>query len=314
MAKFLITGGVGFLGTNLCIRLLMDGHQVVAMDNFYTGTENNLEILKKMEGFQLIRHDIVNPLPLERLQDIDGIFNLACPASPPHYQRDPLFTTKVSVYGVFNLLELAKQNNCKIFHTSTSEVYGDPLEHPQKESYRGNVNITGVRACYDEGKRVAESILFDHNRINKLPIKVVRIFNTYGPYMDPDDGRVVSNFILQALRGDNLTLYGDGLQTRSFCYVDDLIEAFIRLYNTDSSTLGPVNIGNPMEFTVKELSELVIKLTGSKSKIVFFDLPKDDPAKRKPDINLAKNLVDWEPKVQLEDGIMKSIEYFKQFI
>lgn len=313
MSKFLVTGGIGFLGTNLCFRLMQEGHKVIAMDNFFTGMHQNLEALQKEESFEFIEHDITKKLPLEKLKDVDGIFNLACPASPPHYQKDPLYTTKVSVYGIFNVLELANQNQIPIFHTSTSEVYGDPLEHPQQEAYRGNVNPIGIRACYDEGKRMAESILFDHHRQTGLGIRVVRIFNTYGPFMDPKDGRVVSNFIVQAINNQDMTIYGDGSQTRSFCYVDDLIEGFVRFYFSDPKITGPVNMGNPSEFTVKELAEKVTEITSYEAKLTYMDLPKDDPVKRRPNISLAKELFDWEPKVALEEGLKKCIPYFESF-
>ncbi|MCH2533787.1 MAG: SDR family oxidoreductase [Bdellovibrionales bacterium] len=309
--NILVTGSAGFLGTNLCKRLLDDGHNVVGLDNYYTGLKDNTEFLKNYSNnFKFIEHDIINNMAELDFGKLDWIMNLACPASPPHYQKDPIYTTKVSVLGVLNCMELAQSHNASLFHTSTSEVYGDPKVHPQPESYLGNVNCTGIRACYDEGKRCAESLLFDYHRTTGLPIKVVRIFNTYGPFMDPKDGRVVSNFIIQALKGEDITIYGEGLQTRSFCYVDDLIEGFIKLMNTDKNTLGPMNIGNPDEFTMIELAEKVLALTNSSSKLVFKELPKDDPTRRKPDITKAQE-IGWQPKFDLNKGLQPTIEYFR---
>jgi UDP-glucuronate decarboxylase len=303
----LVTGGGGFLGSHLCDRLIKDGNDVICLDNFFTGRKDNIRHLLDNEKFELIRHDITFPIYLE----VDQIYNLACPASPVHYQYDPIQTTKTSVHGAINVLGLAKRLNIPVFQASTSEVYGDPSQHPQKETYWGNVNPIGVRSCYDEGKRCAETLFFDYNRQWDLEIKVVRIFNTYGPRMCKNDGRVVSNFIVQALNGEDITIYGDGSQTRSFCFVDDLIEGFVRLMNSPKEVTGPINIGNPGEFTIKELAEKVIQLTGSNSKIVFNDLPKDDPKQRKPDISLAKDLLSWEPKVNLREGLIKTINYFK---
>lgn len=324
--KILVTGGAGFLGSNLCEKLINLGHEVIALDNLYTGRIENLKSLlsplilsdfrsgaKKIvskDKFHFLNHDIENSINLK----VDWIFNLACPASPPHYQKNPIKTTTTSVIGSLNMLELAKKNNAKIFQASTSEVYGDPDIHPQVENYRGNVNPIGIRACYDEGKRCAETIFFDYNRMFDTQIKVVRIFNTYGPNMDSDDGRVVSNFIVQALQNKSLTMYGDGTQTRSFCYVDDLIDGFIAMMNSGENIKGPINLGNPDEFSLLELADLVLKLTGSKSKIVFQNLPSDDPTRRKPDITLAKKLLNWEPKIKLEQGLIKTIEYFKFFL
>lgn len=312
MKNILVTGGAGFLGSNLCARLLKDGNSVICVDNLYTGRMVNIEGMMDNPNFRFIEHNIIEPLDID---NIDEIYNLACPASPPHYQKSPTYTTKTSVIGIINMLELATKNNAKIMQFSTSEVYGDPIVHPQVESYRGNVNPIGIRSCYDEGKRCAEALCFDYNREFGTKIKVIRIFNTYGPNMDPADGRVVSNFILQALKGEDITLYGDGSQTRSFCYVDDLIEGIVRMMNSDDSFLGPVNLGNPGEFTVKELADMVVKLTGSSSKVVYQELPSDDPTQRKPDISLAKEkLGGWEPKINLEKGLLNSIEYFKNFV
>lgn len=305
--RILVTGGAGFLGSNLCDYLLAKKHQVICVDNLFTGSRENIKHLINNPDFQFIEHDIISPLFLK--ERVDQIYNLACPASPVHYQSDAIRTTKTNTIGVINLLEFAKEHKARIFQASTSEIYGDPLEHPQKESYRGNVNLIGPRACYDEGKRVAETLFFDYHRQNKVDVRVARIFNTYGPKMARDDGRVVSNFILQALAGKPLTIYGAGDQTRSFCYVDDLIEGFHRLMNSDF--IGPVNLGNSGEFTVRELAEKVIALTGSKSKIVHETLPEDDPTKRKPDISLAKSKLGWEPKIPLEEGLKKTIEYFR---
>src|ERR1700728_4087350 len=294
----LVTGGCGFLGSHLCERLLSEGHNVVCVDNFFTGRKANVEHLLGNPHFELIRHDVTFPLFIE----VDAIYNLACPASPVHYQHDPVQTTKTSVHGAINMLGLAKRLKCRIFQASTSEVYGDPQVHPQPESYWGHVNPIGKRSCYDEGKRCAETLFFDYHRENKIDIRVVRIFNTYGPRMHEADGRVVSNFIMQALRGEDITIYGDGSQTRSFCYVDDLIEGFVRFMNQTES-VGPMNLGNPGEFTMLELAEHVLKLTKSKSKIVFQPLPADDPKQRKPDITLAKKILKWEPKVALDEGL-----------
>ncbi|KAB2888862.1 MAG: SDR family oxidoreductase [Desulfobulbaceae bacterium] len=305
--RILVTGGAGFLGSHLCERLLGDGHDVLCVDNYFTGTKNNIVHLMDNPHFELLRHDITFPLYVE----VDEIYNLACPASPIHYQHDPVQTTKTCVHGAINMLGLAKRVRAKIFQASTSEVYGDPEVHPQTESYWGHVNPTGLRSCYDEGKRCAETLFFDYYRQHKLRIKVGRIFNTYGPRMHPNDGRVVSNFIMQALQNQPITIYGDGSQTRSFCYVDNLIEAFVRLMDTDDDFLGPVNLGNPAEFTIKELAEKVVEMTGSKSELVYKPLPADDPMQRKPDITLAREKMGWEPDVQLKDGLVKTIGYFK---
>jgi UDP-glucuronate decarboxylase len=308
--KILVTGGAGFLGSHLCDRLAAQGHDVLCVDNFFTGTKANVAHLMSRPNFELMRHDVTFPLYVE----VDEIYNLACPASPIHYQWDPVQTTKTSVHGAINMLGLAKRVKAKILQASTSEVYGDPEVHPQPESYWGKVNPVGVRSCYDEGKRCAETLFFDYWRQHQLEIKVVRIFNTYGPRMHPKDGRVVSNFIVQALKGEDITIYGDGSQTRSFCYVDDLLEAMVRAMNTGSEFTGPINIGNPTEFTMLELAELVLKLTKSKSKIVNQPLPQDDPRQRKPDIRLAKEVLEWGPKVSLEDGLRETISYFKKVI
>ena len=308
--RILITGGAGFLGSHLAERMLKDGHDVLVADNFFTGTKDNLKHLMGNPHLEIMRHDVTFPLYVE----VDEIFNLACPASPIHYQFDPVQTTKTSVHGAINMLGLAKRVKAKILQASTSEVYGDPEVHPQVESYWGHVNCTGSRSCYDEGKRCAETLFFDYWRQHKTRIKVIRIFNTYGPRMHPNDGRVVSNFIVQALNNQDITLFGDGSQTRSFCYVDDLIEGMVRLMNTSDDVTGPVNVGNPGEFTIRELAEKVIKLTGSKSKLVFKPLPQDDPKQRKPDITLAKQLLKWEPKVPLEEGLKKTIEYFDKLL
>lgn len=305
--RILVTGGAGFLGSHLCERLLNEGNDVICVDNFYTGSKRNIVHLLDNPYFELIRHDITFPLYVE----VDEIYNLACPASPIHYQNDPVQTTKVNVHGSINMLGLAKRIKAKILQASTSEVYGDPTVHPQPENYWGNVNCIGPRSCYDEGKRCAETLFFDYHRQHGLKIKVARIFNTYGPRMHPNDGRVVSNFIMQALRGESITIYGDGTQTRSFCYVDDLIDGLIRLMNTPEEITGPVNLGNPDEFTILELAELVIKLVNSKSKIIFKPLPQDDPRQRKPDISLAGNILKWEPGIKLEDGLKKTIAYFE---
>ena len=308
--RILITGGAGFLGSHLAERMLKDGHDVLVVDNFFTGTKDNLKHLMGNPHLEIMRHDVTFPLYVE----VDEIFNLACPASPVHYQFDPVQTTKTSVHGAINMLGLAKRVKAKILQASTSEVYGDPEVHPQVESYWGHVDCTGIRSCYDEGKRCAETLFFDYWRQHKTRIKVIRIFNTYGPRMHPNDGRVVSNFIVQALNNQDITLFGDGNQTRSFCYVDDLIEGMVRLMNTGDDVTGPVNVGNPGEFTIRELAEKVIQLTGSKSKLVFKPLPQDDPRQRKPDITLAKKVLGWEPKVPLEEGLKKTIEYFDKLL
>jgi UDP-glucuronate decarboxylase len=308
--RILVTGGAGFLGSHLCERLLNDGHDVLCVDNFFTGTKGNIRKLFNNPCFELIRHDITFPLYVE----VDEIYNLACPASPIHYQRNPVKTTKTNVHGAINMLGLAKRVGAKIMQASTSEVYGDPEVHPQPESYWGHVNPNGIRSCYDEGKRCAETLFFDYYRQHNLRIKVARIFNTYGPNMHPNDGRVVSNFIMQALRGEPITIYGSGSQTRSFCYVDDLIEAFVRLMDSPDDFTGPVNTGNPIEFTISELAEKVIELTDSKSKLIYKPLPGDDPTQRQPDISLAKQELNWSPKVQLEEGLLKTIPYFKNLL
>ncbi|MBF0374394.1 MAG: SDR family oxidoreductase [Alphaproteobacteria bacterium] len=302
----LVTGGAGFLGSHLCERLLGQGHSVICVDNFFTGTRENVSHLLGNPRFELIRHDVTFPLYLE----VDEIWNLACPASPIHYQHDPVATTKTSVHGAINMLGLAKRTRAKIFQASTSEVYGDPAVHPQTEDYWGNVNPIGPRSCYDEGKRCAETLFFDYHRQHRLRIKVARLFNTYGPRMHPGDGRVVSNFIVQALRGEDITVYGEGTQTRSFCYVDDMIEGFLRLMNSPDEVTGPINLGNPGEFTIRELAEKVIGLTGSKSKIVNKPLPADDPRQRQPDIGRARELLDWGPTVALDEGLKRTIPYF----
>jgi UDP-glucuronate decarboxylase len=304
--RILVAGGAGFLGSHLCAKLLAMGHDVLCVDNFFTSSRRNIEFLLGEKRFELMRHDVTFPLYVE----VDEIYNLACPASPMHYQFDPVQTTKTSVLGAINLLGLAKRLKVRILQASTSEVYGDPHIHPQQEEYWGNVNPIGIRSCYDEGKRCAETLFFDYRRQHDLPIKVVRIFNTYGPRMHPNDGRVVSNFIIQALTGKNITVYGDGGQSRSFCYVDDLVDAMIRMMRTPHAVTGPVNIGNPTEFTIRELAELVIELTRSKSKIVFAPLPSDDPRQRQPNISKAKELLRWEPSTDLREGLMKTIAYF----
>jgi UDP-glucuronate decarboxylase len=305
--RILVTGGAGFLGSHLCESLVADGHDVICVDNFYTGRKKNIEHLLDNPSFELIRHDVTFPLYLE----VDEIFNLACPASPIHYQHDPVQTTKTSVHGAINLLGLAKRTKARILQASTSEVYGDPEVHPQSETYWGRVNPIGIRSCYDEGKRCAETLFFDYHRQHALDIKVIRIFNTYGPRMHPNDGRVVSNFIVQALEGNDITVYGDGSQTRSFCFVDDLVGGMRAMMDSDPSFPGPVNLGNPVEFTIKELAERVIELTGSKSKIIYKSLPSDDPKQRRPDITLAQTRLHWEPRVALNEGLQKTIEYFK---
>ncbi|MHA1541261.1 MAG: UDP-glucuronic acid decarboxylase family protein [Alphaproteobacteria bacterium] len=309
MKNILVVGGAGFLGSHLCKRLLEKKNKVICVDNLYTGREINIAPLRNNSNFSFINHDIIQPLLLE--EKVDEIYNLACPASPPHYQKDPFFTLKTSVLGTLNLIDLAKKNKAKLFLSSTSEVYGNPEIHPQKESYFGNVNCTGPRACYDEGKRCAETLMFDYNRMTGNAIKVVRIFNTYGPNMDPKDGRVVSNFILQALRGEDITIFGDGKQTRSFCFASDQIDGWLALMNSKNEITGPINIGNPKEITMLELAEEILSLTNSKSKIIFKDLPKDDPKRRRPDISQAKEKLNWEPKISLKEGLEKTIEYFK---
>jgi UDP-glucuronate decarboxylase len=305
--RVLVTGGAGFLGSHLCEKLVGQGCHVICLDNFFTGTHKNVESLRDHKNFEILRHDITHPLFIE----VDEIYNLACPASPIHYQRDPVQTTKTSVIGSINMLGLAKRLGARILQASTSEVYGDPSVHPQPESYWGNVNPIGPRSCYDEGKRCAETIFFDYRRQHGIPIKVVRIFNTYGPRMHPNDGRVVSSFIMQALLGRDITVFGEGLQTRSFCYVDDMIEAFVRMMNTDENVTGPINVGNQGEFTMVELAKEIISIIGSKSKIVNRPLPPDDPKQRKPDITEAKNTLGWEPKVPLRKGLEKTIPYFE---
>lgn len=308
--QVLVTGGAGFLGSHLCERLLNDGHDVLCVDNFFTGSKDNILHMLKNPHFEVMRHDVTFPLYVE----VDEIYNLACPASPIHYQHDPVQTTKTSVHGAINMLGLAKRVNAKIFQASTSEVYGDPKIHPQTEDYWGNVNPIGFRSCYDEGKRCAETLFFDYRRQHNLRIKVARIFNTYGPKMHPNDGRVVSNFIMQALQGLPITIYGDGLQSRSFCYVDDLIEVFVRLMGSPDGFTGPVNTGNPGEFTIKELAEKIIDLTGSSSKLDYKPLPSDDPIQRQPDISLAREKLGWEPNIQLEEGLRKTIPYFDELL
>ena len=310
MQKILVTGGAGFLGSHLCDRLIERGHDVLCVDNYFTGSKANIKHLLDHPHFELMRHDVTFPLYVE----VDRIFNLACPASPIHYQHDPVQTTKTSVHGAINMLGLAKRVKARILQASTSEVYGDPEVHPQPESYWGKVNPIGVRSCYDEGKRCAETLFFDYWRQHQLQIKVVRIFNTYGPRMHPNDGRVVSNFIVQAIKGEDITMFGDGSQTRSFCYVDDLIEVMLRMMDSPANFIGPVNIGNPGEFTMLELAEMVLRLTGSRSKISFKPLPSDDPKQRRPDISLAKQALDWEPKVSLEEGLVKTIAYFRHLL
>ena len=310
MKRILVSGGAGFIGSHLCTRLVNEGNDVICLDNYYTGSKENIWHLIGRPNFELVRHDVINPYWAE----VDEIYNLACPASPIHYQHDPIQTTKTAVVGSMNLLGLAKRTHAKILQASTSEVYGDPAVHPQTEEYWGNVNCVGVRSCYDEGKRCAETLFMDYYRRHGVRIKIIRIFNTYGPRMLAYDGRVVSNFIVQALKNENITIYGDGQQTRSFQYVDDLIEGMVRMMATEDSFTGPVNIGNPREFTILELAELVIKMTGSQSKIVFEPLPHDDPRQRKPDITLAKTKLNWEPTIRLEQGLLPMIEYSKTII
>ncbi len=310
MNRVLVTGGAGFLGSHLCERLLNEGNEVICVDNLFTGSKDNIRHLMDNPYFEFMRHDITQPLYVEA----DRIYNLACPASPPHYQYDPIKTAKTSVYGAMNLLGLAKRTHARILQASTSEVYGDPQIHPQPESYRGNVNPIGIRSCYDEGKRMAETLFFDYHRQHGVDIKVIRIFNTYGPRMNPEDGRVVSNFIVQALKGEDITIYGDGNQTRSFCYVDDLIDGMVRMMNSRDGFTGPVNLGNPGEFTMKQLAQMVIELTGSSSKLVYMPLPSDDPTQRKPVIDLAERELSWKPAIKLEDGLKKTIEFFRTVI
>jgi UDP-glucuronate decarboxylase len=306
--RVMVTGGAGFLGSHLCERLLNEGHEVLCVDNFYSGTKDNVAHLMGNPHFELMRHDVTFPLYVE----VDEIFNLACPASPVHYQSDPVQTTKTSVHGAINMLGLAKRTHARILQASTSEVYGDPEVHPQKEDYWGHVNPIGIRSCYDEGKRCAETLFFDYHRQHQVAIKVVRIFNTYGPRMHPNDGRVVSNFIVQALSGQDITIYGDGSQTRSFCYVDDLIEGFMRMMASPVEVTGPINMGNPVEFTIRELAETVLDMVGGSSKLIMLPLPQDDPKQRKPDIGVAQRTLDWAPKVQLRQGLEKTIQYFRQ--
>jgi len=306
--RVLVTGGAGFLGSHLCDRLLKDGNYVICLDNFYTGHSINIEHMINNKNFKLLKHDIIHPIKI----NVDEIYNLACPASPVHYQHDPIFTLKTSIFGTVNMAEIAIKLNAKILHASTSEIYGDPEIHPQIEEYWGNVNPIGFRACYDEGKRCAETLLFDYKRQNNLRLKVARIFNTYGPRLHPKDGRVISTFIIQALNNEDITVYGDGMQTRSFCYVDDLIEGFIRLMSTDDDFTGPINLGNPEEFSIKELTDTILELTKSKSNIDYFPLPADDPLRRKPDIELAKSVLNWVPRIALRQGLETTIPYFQK--
>ena len=308
--QVLVTGGAGFLGSHLCEVLVEEGEDVLCLDNFYTGSRANIQHLLGKPNFELLRHDVTFPLYIE----VDEVYNLACPASPIHYQHDPVQTTKTSVHGAINMLGLAKRTGAKILQASTSEVYGDPEEHPQSEDYWGHVNPIGPRSCYDEGKRCAETLFFDYRRQHNLPIKVARIFNTYGPRMHPDDGRVVSNFIVQALKGESLTIYGDGSQTRSFCYVDDLVTGLIRLMRTEDDCTGPVNLGNPDEFQIKQLAERVLALVGSRSNIIYKELPQDDPQQRRPDITLAKARLNWQPSIALDDGLFRTVEYFRALL
>ena len=310
MQKILVTGGGGFLGSHLCDRLIRKGHDIICVDNFFTGSKDNIRHLLKNPNFELLRHDVTFPLYVE----VDRIFNLACPASPIHYQHDPIQTTKTSVHGAINMLGLAKRLRARIFQASTSEVYGDPEIHPQVEGYWGRVNPIGIRSCYDEGKRCAETLFFDYYRQWQIEIKVMRIFNTYGPRMHPNDGRVVSNFIVQALRGDPITIYGDGQQSRSFCYVDDMIDGMERMMDSPADFIGPVNVGNPCEFTMLELAELVVKIVGGKASMQFMPLPQDDPRQRQPDITLARAALGWEPKVSLEDGLKETVHYFRRLL
>lgn len=309
MKRIIVTGGSGFLGSHLCERLLKEGNKVISIDNYFTGSTKNIKELFEFENFEAIRHDITEPIHIE----CDEIYNFACPASPIHYQRNPIHTFKTSVFGILNMLNLARDCNAKILQASTSEVYGDPIEHPQKETYWGNVNPDGIRSCYDEGKRSAETLMMDYKRMYETDIKIIRIFNTYGPKMNEEDGRVVSNFIVQALKNEDITVYGDGSQTRSFCYVDDLVDGSIKMMNSQNF-IGPVNLGNPHEFTIMEFAKLIIDITASKSKIINKDLPKDDPTKRKPSIELAKEKLNWYPKTELKEGLKKTIEYFENLI
>ena len=310
MKKILVTGGAGFIGSHLCERLLAENNEVLCLDNYFTGTKSNVVSLLKHPYFELVRHDVISPF----FAEVDEIYNLACPASPIHYQYNPIKTIKTSVMGAINMLGLAKRVKAKILQASTSEVYGNPEIHPQKEEYWGNVNPIGIRACYDEGKRCAETLFTDYHIQNEVKIKIARIFNTYGPRMHPNDGRVVSNFVVQALEGEPITIFGKGNQTRSFQYIDDLVEALIRLMNTTDDFTGPINLGNPREFTIKELAETIIEMTGSKSKLVFLPLPEDDPVRRQPDIRLARKILKWEPKVHLDEGLKKTIDYFKNHL
>ena len=307
MKRILVTGGAGFIGNHLCRRLLNEGNYVICLDNFFTGLKQHIEDMLDNPNFKLVEHDIVDPIDIE----CEQIYNMACPASPPHYQYDPVKTMKTSVLGILNMLELAKKQGATILHASTSEVYGNPLVHPQQESYWGNVNPIGIRSCYDEGKRAAETLLMDYHRQYGVDIRIIRIFNTYGPNMDPKDGRVVSNCIMQAIKGEDITIYGDGSQTRSFCYVDDLVDGAIRMMNNDKGFIGPVNLGNPSERTVLNLAQMVLEMTDSKSKLSFMPLPSDDPVKRKPDITKAQQMLGWEPVVDIKDGLAKTIDYFK---
>ena len=307
MKRILVTGGAGFIGNHLCRRLLNEGNHVICLDNFFTGLKKHIEDMLGNPNFELIEHDIVDPVDIK----VDQIYNLACPASPPHYQYDPVKTMKTSVLGIINMLELAKKYNATLLHASTSEVYGNPLVHPQQETYWGNVNPIGIRSCYDEGKRAAETLMMDYHRQYGVDIRIIRIFNTYGPNMDPKDGRVVSNCIVQAINNQDITVYGDGSQTRSFCYVSDLVDGAIKMMNNDKKFVGPVNLGNPSERTVLNLAEIILEMTGSRSKITFKELPSDDPVKRKPDITKAQEILGWEPKVDIKDGLAKTIEYFK---
>ncbi len=310
MKRILVTGGAGFIGSHLCKRLLNEGNDVICLDNFFTGCKDNIRELLASDHFELVRHDITK----EYYAEVDQIYNLACPASPPHYQYNPIKTMKTSVLGMINMLGLAKRCKGTILQASTSEVYGDPAVHPQVESYWGNVNPIGIRSCYDEGKRCAETLMMDYHRQNGVNIRIVRIFNTYGPNMDMNDGRVVSNFIVQALKGEDITIYGDGTQTRSFCYVSDLVDGIIRMMNNPQNSTGPINLGNPSEFTIGDFAKLVIKMTNSNSKLVYRPLPMDDPCRRRPDITAAKKLIDWEPKVSVEEGLKNTIEYFERKI
>jgi UDP-glucuronate decarboxylase len=310
LKKILVTGGAGFIGSNLCEALLAAGHEVLCLDNFFTGTRRNIHHLIEHKNFELMRHDVTMPLYVE----VDEIYNLACPASPIHYQHDPVQTTKTSVHGAINMLGLAKRLKAKILQASTSEVYGDPEVHPQVETYWGNVNPLGCRACYDEGKRCAETLFFDYYRQHKMKIKVIRIFNTYGPRMHPNDGRVVSNFIVQALKGEDITIYGDGGQTRSFCYINDMVDGFIKMMASPDEVTGPINMGNPHEITILRLAEIIIRMTNSRSRIVRRELPQDDPRRRRPDISKARELLEWEPSVAIEDGLQATINYFSEFI